>query len=111
MREIDRLWHADSPADVAERDALVTLVDAYERKRWPIEDTLDPIDVIEHAMTPDAGHTRQELVGMLGSASIVSEVLARKRPLTLDMIRAVAERWAIPVALLTPAYGLEREIA
>jgi HTH-type transcriptional regulator/antitoxin HigA len=104
VAQLTTLWgNANVEAEI---DALVTLIDAYEARQWPMSDTLDPVDMIKHAMTDDVGHTRAELVALLGSPSRVSEILARKRPLTLDMIRVISREWGIPVELLTAPYAL-----
>ena len=111
LREVDRLWPQDGAELSPKLDALVILIDAYERKRWPVGETMDPTDILNHAMSPDVGHTKQELVSMIGSVSGASQILSRKRPLTLDMIRIISARWGIPVDMLTPAYRLERDLA
>lgn len=85
LREIEGLWGAEEGTPDGDRlDILVTLVEAYEGRRWPIEE-LDPIQAIEAAMNLD-GRTRAELAALIG-VSRASEVLNRKRPLTLGMIR------------------------
>ena len=61
--EIRALWNAapDSPEE-DRLDILATLVDEYERKRWPI-DKLDPVEAIEAAMQSE-GHTRADLAAL-----------------------------------------------
>ena len=103
LRRIDRLWGAaEGTTEGAELDALVTLADAYEEKRWPLE-TGDPIDIIAFAME-QGGRTRADLAQVLGSASRASEILKRRRPLTLAMIRRLAKDWGIPPGLLIGEY-------
>lgn len=111
IREIDRIWTSTAAEDMAVVAALSLLVEAYETARWPFETALDPIDMIKHAMTPDVGHTRQDFVAMIGSPSGASQILARKRPLTLDMIRKISAKWGIAIELLTPAYRLDVPMA
>jgi HTH-type transcriptional regulator/antitoxin HigA len=79
-------------------DVLVTLVEAYEAKRWRINPP-DPITAIELRMQ-QRGLTRRDLEKILGSKSRVSEVLHRKRPLTLEMIRRLHALWGIPAESL-----------
>jgi len=88
-------------------DVLATLIEAYERKRWPIG-LPRPLDAIRYRMEV-AGYTQADLAGLLGSRSRASEVLSGKRSLTLPMIRRVAAAWSIPVdALVGP---LDQEAA
>jgi HTH-type transcriptional regulator / antitoxin HigA len=79
-------------------DVLVTLVEAYEEKQWRI-DPPDPIEAIKVRMQ-QRGLTRHDLERVLGSKSRVSEVLNRKRPLTLTMIRRLHDTLGIPAESL-----------
>ena len=107
LRRIEAIWDSEIDEEKSELDALVTLVDHYERERFPLAADLDPVDMIKHAMSSDVGHSRQELIALVGAPSRASEILLRKRPLTLDMIRAISAAWGIPVECLTPAYRLD----
>src|SRR3954447_22722697 len=70
-------------------DILVTLIEAYEARHWAIE-APDPIDAIRVRM--EQKHLRpRDLEPMIGSRGRVSEVLSRKRPLTLPMIRRLSK--------------------
>ena len=61
-----------------------SLVESYEARRWPIEPKdFDPVDVLHHAID-EFGHSQAELAELLGSRSRASEVLSRKRVLTID---------------------------
>ncbi len=110
LAEIEACWGAAEGSDEADRlDVLLALVEAYEEKRWPIgrEEDLDPIDVLGHAIE-DLGHTQAELGELLGSRSRASEVLARRRALTVDMIHKISNAWKIPADLLVRPYHTER---
>ncbi len=85
-------------------DVLVTLVMAYEAKHAAVPDA-DPVSVLHFAIE-DMGRSQAELAVLLGSASRASEVLNRKRALTLDMIRTISDAWRIPRDALTDAYAL-----
>ncbi len=99
LRRIEELWDADSGSPEAqELDALATLVDAYERKHVPIAPP-DAIAAIE-ARCEQLGWTRKELEPLIGSRSRVSEVLGRKRALTLPMIRRIHSAMQIPAEVL-----------
>lgn len=104
LRRIEELWNAapGSPEE-QELDALATLVDAYERKRFPILPP-DPIEAIK-ARCEQLGWTRKDLEPLLGSRTRVSEVLARKRELTLPMIRKIHAAMQIPAAVLIARPG------
>jgi len=67
VREIEALWGAKEGTPEGDRlDVLATLVDAYEDKRWPV-DELDPVEAIEAAMAHD-GHDRAELAALIGQS-------------------------------------------
>ncbi len=70
-----------------ELDVLATLVDAYEAKHHAIA-APDPVTAIQFRMEQQ-GLTRKDLEPLIGSRARVSEVLTRKRNLTLDMVRRV----------------------
>ena len=100
LREIERLWGAAAGTDDGDKlDVLATLVEKYEDGRFPVADVLDPIDFLKHAIE-ELGHTQAELAELLGSRSRASEVLNRKRPLTVEMIYRIGEAWKIPADLL-----------
>lgn len=79
-------------------DVLVTLIEAYERKNFPIE-SADPIEAIKFRME-QRGLTVNDLVPMIGNANRVYEVLNKKRPLTLRMIRNLTKELGIPAQAL-----------
>ena len=81
-----------------ELDVLATLVDAYETKHFPM-DAPDPITAIEFRMEQQ-GLTRKDLEPLIGSRARVSEVLNRKRNLTLEMVRRVKFGLGISADLL-----------
>lgn len=86
------------------RDVLVQLIEAYEAKHHPIE-PLDPVSFLRAHME-NTGRTQADLARVLGSASRASEILNRKRGLTLDMIRALVAAWNVPGDALLPRYPL-----
>jgi HTH-type transcriptional regulator / antitoxin HigA len=92
-----------------ELEILVTLVDAYEGKHFPI-DTPDPVTVIKFQME-QRGLSRKDLEPMIGSRARVSEILTGKRALTLPMIRRLYHELSIPVDLLVgQGPGLARNL-
>ena len=84
-----------------ELDILTTLVDAYERKHFPM-DAPDPITAIRFRMEQQ-GLTRKDLEPFLGSRARVSEVLSGKRRLNLTMVRRVRSGLGISADLLIAA--------
>lgn len=99
LKRIEQLWDAaPATAECLELDALATLVDAYERRTFPVP-PLDPVDAIKQRCQ-DLGWTRRELEPLIGSRARVSEVLSGKRPLTLAMIRRLHEALGLPAEVL-----------
>lgn len=100
LGRIEVLMDAESLAveQSHELDALVTLVDAYENRHFPIGGAA-PTQVIEFMMD-QRGLARKDLEPMIGSRARVSEVLTGKRPLTLAMIRRLSAELRIPADLL-----------
>lgn len=84
-----------------ELEVLAQLVELYEKKHFPLA-AADSVDLILFAME-QRGLTKKEMVPYLGSASRVSEVLGRKRPLTLEMIRKLHTGLGLPVEALVMA--------
>jgi HTH-type transcriptional regulator/antitoxin HigA len=96
LREIERLWGAAVGTEDGDKlDILATLVEKYEEGRWPNLDISDPNHAIE-----ELGHSQAELAELLGSRSRASELLNRRRPLTVEMIHKISEAWKIPADLL-----------
>ena len=107
LAEIEQLWNAPPGSPQADRLELLTiLVERYEDEKWQIPNS-DPIDILTYAFT-EMGHSQAELANLLGSRSRASEIMARKRPLTLDMIRKISEAWHIPIAGLAKPYELAK---
>ena len=100
LKEIERLWAAPAGTDDGDKlDILATLVEKYEETRWPADDNADPIDLIVYAID-ELGHSQAELAELLGSRSRASELLNRRRPLTVEMIYKISQAWKIPADLL-----------
>jgi HTH-type transcriptional regulator/antitoxin HigA len=88
IRKIEDLWGAKKDSDQGdELELLITLVESYELKHFPIAPP-DPIDAIKFRME-QMDLTSADLVKYLGSQSRVSEILNRKRNLTLKMVKSL----------------------
>jgi len=81
-----------------ELEVLTTLVEAYEAQHYII-DTPDPIEAIKFRMEQE-GLKQKDLVNIVGSKSRVSEILNRKRKLTIEMIRNLHKQLHIPIESL-----------
>ena len=109
LAQIENLWGAPAGSPEGERlEMLAMLVEKYEDGLWPQRD-LDPVELLEYAFT-EMGHSQAELARLIGSRSRASEIMSRKRPLTLEMIRAISQAWHIPIALLAKPYPLAENI-
>ena len=102
LAEIETLMGAKANSADGERlDILVTLVEAYERRHFPLE-LPDPVEAIKFQMD-QKGLTPKDLEPMIGRLNRVYEILNHKRPLTLKMI------WNLPLGLGIPAESLIRQ--
>lgn len=105
--EVDRLWDAPAKSLAADQlEVLALLVEQYEREHFPIADP-DPIDFLVHVMEA-RGLTRKDLEPYIGPRGRVSDVLNRVRPLTLQMIRKLAEGLKLPAEVLIRPYHLRQ---
>jgi HTH-type transcriptional regulator / antitoxin HigA len=102
LARIEALWDATpGTPEHDEIEVLAILVSAYEDEHWPILPP-DPVEAIKFHMEQN-GLRQKDLAQVIGSASRSSEVLSRRRPLTVEMIRAVHRAWAIPLSSLIGA--------
>ncbi|MES5098208.1 type II toxin-antitoxin system HigA family antitoxin [Agrobacterium sp. BA1120] len=105
----------DNPPDLGTPDAdrfdvLATLIEAFEEKHYHI-DAPEPVELIKTHMEI-TGRTQGDLAALFGSRSRASEVLNRKRALTVDMIYKLHKEWGIPADCLVEPYHLsERKYA
>lgn len=99
LKEIEGLWDAKPNTLRGDRlDVLVTLVEAYEQRHYKI-DPPDPIEAIKFRME-QLGLKPSDLAKILGGRSRVSEVLNKKRKLTVDMMRSLRKHLDIPAESL-----------
>ena len=85
-----------------ELELLGMLVDNYENEKFPI-DFPDPIEAIKFRME-QLGYTQSDLANVVGRKSRASEILNRKRKLSLEMIRQIHDSLNIPTEVLIQAY-------
>jgi HTH-type transcriptional regulator / antitoxin HigA len=109
LQEIERLMDAEPNTPAGDHlDVLAMLVEAWEEKHHPVE-VPDPIEAILHRMEA-LGLSRKDLEPMIGSRARVSEVLSRKRPLTINMIRKLNKEMRIPAEVLIRPYDIKEKI-
>jgi len=110
LEEINILFAAPSGTLEGDRlDILTTLVEAYEAQRFPIAPP-DPLAMIAYVLE-SRGLTRRDLEPYLGTRARVSEVLNRRRSLTLEMIRKLHQGLGIPADVLIQPYDLRQHAA
>jgi HTH-type transcriptional regulator / antitoxin HigA len=102
-------YFADEPAPnspEADRfDVLSALIQSYEAQHWSI-DAPDPVSAIKHCMELNR-YSQSDLAAILGSRSRASELLGRKRPLSLAMAYRLHEAWKIPADILIKPYSVD----
>jgi HTH-type transcriptional regulator/antitoxin HigA len=102
LKEIEGLMAARRNTPEGDRlDVLVTLVEAWEAKHYPL-DLPDAVEAIRYHMEQQ-GLAPRDLIPFIGSRNRVYEVLSRKRPLTLAMVRRLHEGLRIPAESLIKA--------
>ena len=107
LAAVEDLWQAEPGTPEHDRlEVLAMLVDDYESRCWPIEPA-DPVDLIRYVME-QRGLSRKDLEAALGSRARVSEVLNRRRPLTMKMAWRLHHAFGIPAEALIKPYDLAR---
>ena len=103
LNRVEKLMDAtpNSPEE-AELEVLATLIESYEAKHFPLPDA-DPIEVIKFVME-QSGMMDKDLVPFIGRSGRVSEVLTRKRSLSIMMIRKLHKGLGIPAESLIKEY-------
>jgi HTH-type transcriptional regulator/antitoxin HigA len=107
IAEITRYFEDEPKAGTPEGDrfdVLATLIEAYEDKHYPIE-ALDPVEAIRSHMTL-FDLPRKALAEVIGSSPRATEILNRKRALTMDMVFKLNKEWHIPAEVLIQPYHL-----
>jgi HTH-type transcriptional regulator / antitoxin HigA len=108
LEEIHALFEAEPGTPEGNKlEVLVTLVEAYEEKHYRIPSP-DPIEAIEYHMER-LGLIRKDLEPYIGNRARVSEILNRKRPLSLRMIRNLSKGLGISTEILAQEYPVEKE--
>ena len=107
LAEIEQLFEAEPGTPEGDRlEVLTTLVEAYEDEHYLIPPP-DPIEAIRYYME-SRGLVRRDLEPYIGSRARVSEILNRKRPLSLAMIRRLHKELGIPADVLIEPYEYQQ---
>lgn len=110
LKEIERLMDARPGTPAGDRlEVLTTLVERYESQHERI-DPPNPVDALLYYME-SRGLTRRDLEPYLGSRARVAEVLNRRRPLTIDMIRKLNKGLGISADVLIRPYSVRGSAA
>ena len=110
LAEIERLFDAAPGSTDGDRlEILTTLVEMYEEKHHPVSPP-DPIEAILYHME-SRGLSRRDLEPFIGSRARVSEILNRKRPLTVGMIRNLHRGLGISADVLIQPYAIRKDAA
>jgi HTH-type transcriptional regulator/antitoxin HigA len=110
LKEAEQLFNAAPESPEGDRlDILATLIEAYEEKHYRIP-LPDPVEAILYYIE-SRGLSRRDLAPFIGSRARVSEILNRKRPLTIGMIRKLHRGLGIPGEVLIQPYSLEGSAA
>ncbi|ALO17243.1 Antitoxin HigA [Salinivirga cyanobacteriivorans] len=105
LSRLEEIFDApDGTPESDELDILGLLVDEYEKEHYPI-DSPDPIEAIKIRME-ELNMRQVDLIPVIGGKSRVSEILNRKRRLTIQMIRRLKERLNLSAELLIRDYEL-----
>ena len=99
LNELENYFDAEPgtpEGDIGE--VLVLLIEDYEKKHYPI-DSPDPIEAIKYIME-EKGLTNKDIIPYFGSKSLVSQVLNRRRNLSLKMIKSLHEGLGMPYEIL-----------
>ena len=104
LGEIERYFESEPKPGTTEADRfdlLALVIEDYERRHWPVESP-DAIDAIRYRMET-GGYTQTDLGRLLGSRQRASDILNRKRTLTMRMAWRLHREWGIPAeALIAP---------
>ncbi len=99
LSEVEKLWSSEEGSKKGDKlDVLIVLIEDYENKHHPI-DPPDPIDAIEFRME-QMNLSRKDLEKYIGPRGRVSEILNRRRGLSINMIRNLHSNLHIPLESL-----------
>lgn len=107
LERIEHLFSSVIPEEIEELELLSILVEKYEEEKFPINDP-DPIEAILFIMEQNS-MTKKQFGEVINSKSRASEVLRRKRALSISHIRAIHKKMRIPANILIKEYELVKD--
>jgi len=109
LKRLEELFFSEEgSAEFEECDVLSLLVEKYENEHHAVDTSgLDPVTFLKIRMV-DLGLKQQDIAMTIGSASRTSEILNRKRKLTLDNIRSLNEKFGFPLEVMVKDYSLDQ---
>lgn len=106
LARLSKIFESDpDSAEGMEAELLVTLIEKYEKEHYPIA-LPDPIEAVKETMERK-GYKDKDLIPAIGSKRTVSLVLNRKRVLTIDIIRNLADMLGLPLEVLIQPHELD----
>ena len=106
LQTVESLMNAKIGTPAGDKlDVLVTLIEAYEEKHHPVLPP-EPVEAIIHQMESQ-GLSRNDLIPIFGSRARVSEILNKKRSLSINMIRKLQKNLNISAEILIRPYNLQ----
>ncbi len=111
LKEIERYFDREpkrGSSQAARFDILAALIEVYEARHWPI-DPPDAIEAIRFRMQ-HSGMKQADLARLLGSRSRASEIMNRRRLLTMEQARKLNVEWRIPAEVLLRPYRINPSI-
>ena len=107
LQAVEKLMSAKKDTPKGDQlDVLVTLIEAYEEKHHPVLPP-EPVEAIIHQMESQ-GFSRKDLIPLIGSRARVSEILNKKRSLSINMIRKLQKGLGISAEILIKPYNLQK---
>lgn len=94
--ELERLLGKASMSDAERRycELLGVLIEDYEKRVFPLKAKADPVDVLKELMSAN-GLQQKDLLSVFKHKGLISEILRRKRPLSLDHVRGLAKKFHV----------------
>jgi HTH-type transcriptional regulator / antitoxin HigA len=109
LKRISQIFDAEPGSNEFYELKLLSMeVECFENENFKLP-KVDPIEIIEFIIE-HRGLRQNALVGILGDKTIVSKVLNRKRPLTLEMIRSFCENFHVPTEVMIKEYPLMQRV-
>lgn len=100
LMRVEKIWKAaEGTPELDELEVLVTLIEKYESVHYPLFESTDPIEVIKLTIK-EKGLKNKDLLSVFGSESAISNVLSRRRQLTLSMVKSLHSFLGIPLQVL-----------